>query len=723
MTPLKSQNDGRRHAWLMGFIVSTELMLVLATTRVAFGQSAWPTGHHWSARRVITLQTPPADDKEIFTIEFLSHGELTDEHPGLMVLKPHHVPVPCKLLSRGPGDLMRIAFQGAKNTAHYEVYYGGDSLADPAPWTADNGLLLDVRRFVDCDLNDPKSVLAAWNRASPLGSDYVPNVFQGFLPFADQGTPALARFTGRLQISKPGEYRFYTSSYDASWLQIDGETVVAWPGRHGHEGEGRHFGDRQLTAGNHAFEYLYASSGAGYVAVAAWKPPGEERIVPIPPEVFGDFHRATATRPQLRNGGMLPDLQFEIVAETPIGPERPPLIRVKFTTANSDNVHKWDFGDGQAATGKEGQHIFLLPGEYLVRCKPSKGRAFESRIQIHPPRPPIAPKDPPEDIADWAAELREYDVRKMTAPTLLQLVNLFAELEDFERAGRMGIEGLRQRSRGAPPLEPQATALFCLELAHLLDSPLNRLKDALAVCKEGLDLNPTGEPQLKLLLVAIDLALKLDQPEEGDRFLVAAKSQLTESTPPALRSRLLQLQGDLFRRKGDRDHALTSYHEASQHAVSNDWDARQRVVFPGAYSRSIEEYLRANDLALATKTLNRWSAELPLSHLDGYYTLLKGNCYLAYDQPREAALEATDLLQIAEDDPYADRLLLLIAEAQFRLHDTAAANSILERLLREYPGSPHVSTAKIWLKEGPAKPEKTPKAKPSSSSKKEGKGP
>jgi tetratricopeptide (TPR) repeat protein len=663
----------------------------------------------------VVLQPAPADNDEVLVVEFLAHGELTDERPGLAVMTPHG-PVPSRLLSRGPGDLVRVAFQGAKNTPHYEVYYGGEAPNDLPRWTADAGLLLEARRFVECDLGELKSVTAAWDRAAPLGGNYVPQVFQGFFPFADPGTPALCRFTGRLHVKKPGQYRFYTSSHDASWLQIDGEMVVGWPGRHPPEGEARHFGDRPLQTGKHDFEYFYVSSGEGFLAVAAWKPPGEEGIVPIPPEAFGEVRRVPAARPQLRGGGTLPDFQFEVVGEAPLGKGRRPLLRVRFTSATPEQAHKWDFGDGQTATAKEPEHVFLLPGEYLVRCKAAKGPSIDSRIQVHLPRPPIAEKEHPVDIADWAGNLREYDAKRLPAPDLHQLVSVFVELEEFTRAASMGLEGLRQRSRGAVALEPQATARLCVELARLFDRKLNRQSDALAVCREGLQLGPAGEPLLQLLLATVDLCLKVDQAEDGDRHLQAAKLLLVETTTPELRSRLQQLEGDLFRRRHEPARAVESYQAAAGYAVSAAWDARQRTVLPGAYSRSIEEYLRTNDPTAAVETLDRWSAELPTCHLDGYYTLLRGKSYLALDQPRLAVLEATDLLGQAPDDPYADQLLLLVAEAQFRQQEVPAARGTLKRLLDNYPGSPLAATARTWLKDGferSARPARTESTRPS----------
>jgi hypothetical protein len=704
------RSDVRRRVWL-----AAALAVALSGPGHVFGQTGWQGGRHWAVRRAVVVQPAPAENEDVFVVEFLAHGELTDERPGLAVLTQHG-PVPSRLLARGPGDLVRVAFQGAKNTPHYEVYYGGEAPADPPGWTSAAGLLLEARRFVECDLGELKSVTAAWDRAAPLGSDYVPQIFQGFFPFADPGTPALCRFMGRLHIEKPGQYRFYLSSHDASWLQIDGETVVGWPGRHPPEGEARHFGDRQLQTGKHDFEFVYASSGQGFLAVAAWKLPGEERVVPIPPEAFGEVRRVPAARPQLRGGGMLTDFQVEVVGEAPLGKGRPPLLRVRFTSATPEQAHKWDFGDGQTATAKEPEHVFLLPGEYLVRCKAAKGPSFDSRIQVHVPRPPIAEKERQVDIADWAGELREYDAKRLSAPDLHQLVSVFVELEEFTRAANMGLEGLRQRSRGAAAPEPQATARFCVELARVLDRKLNRQDDALAVCREGLQFGPAGEPLLQLLLAAADLCLKVDQVEEGDRHLQSAKSQLAETTPPTLRSRLLQLEGDLFRRRHEPARAVASYQAAAAYALSVAWDARQRTVLPGAYSRSIEEFLLTDDLTAAVETLDRWSAELPTCHLEGYYTLLRGKSYLALDQPRLVVLEATDLLGQAPDDPYADQLLLLVAEAQFRQQHGPAARGTLKRLLDNYPGSPLTATARTWLKDGfekSARPARTESTRPS----------
>ncbi len=90
------------------------------------------------------------------------------------------------------------------------------------------------------------------------------------------------RFTGSIEVPADGEWTFWTSSDDGSWLWIDGEQVVDNGGTHPTR---ERSGTIRLTAGKHAFEVHFYEQGGGESLEAQWQGPGVERQV-IPAEVF-----------------------------------------------------------------------------------------------------------------------------------------------------------------------------------------------------------------------------------------------------------------------------------------------------------------------------------------------------------------------------------------------------------------------------------------------------
>jgi len=120
----------------------------------------------------------------------------------------------------------------------------------------------------------------------------------------------------------------------------------------------------------------------------------------------------------------------------------------------------------------------------------------------------------------------------------------------------------------------------------------------------------------------------------------------------------------------------------------------------GVYAHDIEESLRSGDVAKAGTLLRQWERDIPSCKLDGYYALLRSQYELARGHIRTARQESDDALSVAADSPYADRLLLVLAEAQARLKQVAPSQAALRRLIHDYPGSPLVGTARKRLADG-----------------------
>jgi tetratricopeptide (TPR) repeat protein len=688
----------RTSVFLAQLMLGAAVSLSIAADAPA--QTAWHEGRRWKARRIVDVQPPPASDSEVCVVTFFCHGEITKAQPGILVLSGS-TPVPFRVIQQGPGDFIRLAFQPLKRKTRYQIYYGGTEKKATSEWTPAHGLLLEVRRFQNCDLTRLASVRGAFERSDPIGAAFVPNVFIGNLPCASNETPVLARFTGRLQISQQGRYRFYTSSRDASWLLIDGKMIVAWPGCHGPIRQARHFGDVELTPGVHRFEYHNASTGGGFMAVAAWRPPGKSKVTPIPPETFGSVRVARMERVELRSGGVLPDFLVEPWAEATLGAGHPPLVKVQFRVTARGQSFRWDFGDGQTTTSANApSHVYLRPGEYVVRCSRPRSRSMiENRVRIDPPWHRLASKDAQADIADWLQTLNAYDVTRLSAENLRQLVIVHRELGDYATAAKIGLTGLQTRGKRVRPHDPASAAALAETLAELLDRRLGKAKEAIGVCDFALAMKPTGEPAARLWLLSADLALQQDRDDVKQRLAQAAKL-IGDRSPGESRRALAALQGDLYRRLKQPAAARKAYAAARKLSVSETWDLRRRIAMQGVFSRAVEQHLRSGKIDDAGTELQKWSRQIPDCKLDGYYALLRARCDLARGRYSRARLEVGDLLAVDADSPYADRLLLVAAEAQARLGDKSKANDLLDRLIRDYPGSPLVPSARRLRTEG-----------------------
>jgi hypothetical protein len=97
------------------------------------------------------------------------------------------------------------------------------------------------------------------------------------------------RFHCRIEITKAGQYTFYTTSDDGSKLYIDGSLIVDNDGVHAAEEKS---GQVELTAGKHDFVLEYLEVAGGEVLSASWSGPEINKQL-IPESVL--FRGGTAT--------------------------------------------------------------------------------------------------------------------------------------------------------------------------------------------------------------------------------------------------------------------------------------------------------------------------------------------------------------------------------------------------------------------------------------------
>lgn len=91
-------------------------------------------------------------------------------------------------------------------------------------------------------------------------------------------------FAGQIDIREEGEYTFYTSSDDGSFLFVGDKLLVDNGGLHGMQ---ERSGTIALAPGLHPFRVTWFQAGGGLGLEVYWEGPGFERG-PIPPELF--FH-------------------------------------------------------------------------------------------------------------------------------------------------------------------------------------------------------------------------------------------------------------------------------------------------------------------------------------------------------------------------------------------------------------------------------------------------
>jgi hypothetical protein len=685
--------------------------LLLALVALAGLAGRLPAQEFWGAGRTFTtvrrVQLPAGTVPPILVVEFLAHGELAPGGANLAVYDSGDRLVPWHILQAGPGDFCRLAIQTRPKGTAYRIFYGGKAPPEKSPpWTAAAGLLLETRQWKRCDLTSLDSVRAAFESSVPLGGDYVDGVFHRFNPCHPDPEPFLSRYEGVLHAGKAGTYAFFTSSQDCSFLFLDGKLIVSAPGHHGPVGDARIRGQVELSAGRHRFEYLHAAAGPDACMVAAWQPPGAAAPEIIPARAFddGDIDRVAPGPPRHARHGLLPDFTAEAVGDAGLAEGNLPLVRVRFLAGKGRH---WDFGDGQSADEAEPVHVYLHPGLFAVKAASAGGPAVVNRIQVHRAVTAADAKKGPDRLADYLPILNRYDPTKLPDLDALQLVRFCAEVNQHDRAVKVG----RTRLLAEPPPEDEAVVLALVRLVgpRLRDS-FDDPGSAAAVWEAAARSVKQPAARAGCELEAADIRLHdLLQRGPAGKLLEAATGRLARAPDPALTARLHRLWGDWSARGGDRDAARAAYARAV--AAAGRRSIVESEARRGAFSRSVEAFLRDRELDRARDELRAWQDECPGDRVKGYLTLLWARYHIARGQWADVVVVANDLLAVNRDAPHADSLVFLAAECEERLGHPDRARAGYKSLVSDYPGSSLVPAARQKLAAPPA-PTKDPKKPP-----------
>jgi PKD repeat protein len=421
-------------------IVPCGVALIVAALAVAGApaQSFRKGGLEFNALRGVTV--PPGKAYSIVVTEFFHHGQITPEGRNLIVLTRGGQFVPCRVLQLGPGDFCRVGFQTMSGQNGYEILYGGQNVPDGTipEWTARDGVLLEAREYKSCDLMSLEKVRQAFEKAKPIGADYVEGIFHSSNPLMLAQGPFMSRYSGTMHISAAGNYGFLTGSQDASFFLLDDKLVVSAPGRHPAARQARPENRQtiRLTPGVHPFEYYHVATGRETCASLAWEPnPTDPKPKPerIPSEVY-----RTAVVAHLPFESLLvkatkfaPDFLVKIEGEVPLPDNEVPVIGVQFFDISAKALtakgkFRWDFGDGQTSEMADPVHVYLHPGLYTVKLSVTRQeKSLETTNRVYIDKPIETQPDKFAHVEDYLPFVRKYDPHTLDTLGLRQLWDLY----------------------------------------------------------------------------------------------------------------------------------------------------------------------------------------------------------------------------------------------------------------------------------------------------------
>jgi tetratricopeptide (TPR) repeat protein len=598
-----------------------------------------------------------------------------------------------ELLRLGPGDQAEVLFEcnaSAQAGSVCQVYFGNGKAVPPKPWTAQAGVILEVRKRGPGGFNNWNDFKKTFDASTTvMGRCVRPKIFDGQNPLGPNEN-YLSYYQAYFNAPAAGNYVFATNSRDASFIFIDGKKTADYPGAHNAwDGRfGQHRGNMALTAGMHKLEY-YNLQGQGEPAtVAGWQPPGAKNLELMPDQCFVPLGRARAGAAEIFSRKML--LDFSWTPQDHLNVAGHYLVRYAFSCgANYSGPLVWDFGDGTPAESatktKEhlaSKHCFLKPGTYTVTLSaPGKDSPVIAAKQAVAVEPVWLQREEFDDKR-WTEEYAPLVLNRLKADTvrpteLLNLLVFAKELKD-DKLLRLCVQPAWQ---AAEKLSGDEHAeVFLLLGLELQSHPFNDFKQAYDAFKEALNGSGTARLKDRARLHQAGLAVHyLGRDQEGLDLLQA----ITDKNLSPDDSVLKQIyQADACAGLGRREEALKRYEGLRTLAPLTD---RKYAVGRSGRFFNIEQYIKRGDYDAALQELQNIEWETPQERMAGDTGRLRAQCYIAEGDFQRAAVLLERMVKLNPASPKVPEMRLLQIKAYQGLKDKEKMAEVYNKLKKEQP--------------------------------------
>jgi hypothetical protein len=601
-------------------------------------------------------------------------------------------PVHSQIVWSAPGQPALVRFDTSGGATAYYVNFDTNAAAPAGSWNPTAGVVLETRSCREQPVNTLEQVSRLAATSEVQGRSLVPNIFQGLNPHGPS-SDYVALFDGWFNARQEGRYEFATVSSGPSYLQIDGRMVAQWLGRHGPNGgrRGEHSGGLSLKPGAHRIDYLEAQFDGGPAAVAAWRPPGQERLAVMPPSAFlplARFRAASFDVPPSAPEQVY--IEWSNLEHCLLADSLMVKVRFRVVQGGKRRSYKWRFDDGDEAAGAEVQHIFPQGGMRQVIAQAYQGQGCVAtnslRVRV---RPNWLHRE------DWRQGLFEEakrsflrrDLTRMPARDLGDLLELAERVDDRELITRLGQAILKRQAEFNSAAYGPAFYRLGLSFQHQGDQG-NRLAQQalrLALTPERTSSGLTEKVKLRIADLLIHCEGKVD---EGEKLL----GGLSTGGLTADERRLAKLlQGDALLARGKLEEAKKHYAiigNASKGPGGGSGIGRAAVLESAGIS------LQCGDYHEAERALDLLVYQFPLERMSLDVGLLRANLGLKQKEFGRAFELCRALSSAAGRDPQKAGLLRGIVESGLALGKSAEAQQALRELLKAFPYSEAAAKAK-----------------------------
>ncbi|MBN1557071.1 MAG: hypothetical protein JW951_02870 [Lentisphaerae bacterium] len=524
----------------------------------------------------------------------------------------------------------------------------------PGPWTPRRGILLTVYRKAEPGHPPDIAALRALIERSELeGAMYRTDIADGYNRFGPS-EQYISVYEGYLQVPAAGVYAFCSASDDGSWVYVNDEQLVAWPGAHGWGAglRGEHSGEIRLEQGMARVRYYHEQGENNQMAFLGWRAPGEEKFWSIPREHWLSVREAKPGPHEARHGGTVPVPRAEVESTYWIRDsqdEQATLVRFRDASRSGAGaiVHRrWTFGDGLESADADVRHAYFRLGRPEVTLEVADAAGNRGRARC---RPRLFKVDVRAHFFNYGNENQYieatagYDVEKLRRDDLALYADFLACLEQWQalvEAADALIRRFPDYDR-SPAMGLQA-AEACLTPKHFDPARAVRFLDWVAA-----QAPPDLRRRADLRKAEVQI-WHLDAPDAGRERIASVLAEAageSDASSRALERRCRIGLGDAALVQGRLEAADAEYRRAAGLSERNI-DEAERLAKRGTYPHIVNDLLARGEEEWALKTIDEWETEFPQQKLEGTSLFLRGKVlYILHPGPQalrflRAAVEA-----------------------------------------------------------------------------------
>ena len=648
-------------------------------------------GAGWRYRRPLEVRfagLPPPGGR-IAWAQFYTNHARRPHGSDLRVTAADGTLMPIRLMRVRPGDdLVRLAF-AAPTAGTYDVWWGNPHPgAAPPRLPITRGVWLRVFPYTRGRCFTGRQMRRVFRRTQPVESFFVPNIFIGYDPRGWKQRDAFL-YRGLLHITVPGTYVFAFDVRNQGFVDLDRRPLLVKTQPSGMWGRVRFQRRVVLKAGWHRLRAgaieLWAPAGIAL----DWRPPGQRRFSPVPPQAFAAVAPARVGRLRRIGGGYAADFTVRPQAQI-FTPPSYYLQRYAFDAlvpASFDPRVQWSFSDGQTATGLRCQHIFLAPGVYTVRVTVQQaGNTFTAarRLRVHSELVAQFPYPAADPAVVVAKLLNTYHLSRLTGAELYRGVQFFRRYNAYR-----GLTRWAKAWAASPDPQPQRQVLA--EAGALVRRALARKHYRQAA---NLYLLVAHKPmatvaQANLLAHYAMLASDYTSSAAWASATLTGWSRQHPHARAAVRHILNTALAYAAIAQGHGAVAAAWVKKAAREGAQPPPTYRDREIRQGVLARNVESYIDSGNFRTADRLLYQWDMEFPSAILRGYTRLLRVKLLGREHRPLIAAHIAEQYVSAEPHSFYAAKLLEKAYQALLAGGKRTEALLVHAKLTQDYPESPY----------------------------------